>query len=72
MLLCYIDMKAESGILEQIKSRVRAGKYRVRLHAVRHMVEELQSKLLSAYKPSQPYAGILGRYACLSTPQLEL
>lgn len=30
----------EADVLTQIQERVRAGRYRVRLHAVRHMIEE--------------------------------
>ena len=33
-------MEAEQGVLEKIRTLVRAGKYRIRLHAVRHMIEE--------------------------------
>jgi hypothetical protein len=33
-------MVAERGVLEKIRSLVDAGRYRIRLHAVRHMIEE--------------------------------
>ncbi len=33
-------MDSERGVLEKIRSLVRAGRYRIRLHAVRHMIEE--------------------------------
>jgi len=33
-------MDAERGVLEKIRSLVCAGRYRIRLHTVRHMIEE--------------------------------
>ena len=33
-------MEAEQGVLEKIRGLVGARRYRIRLHAVRHMVEE--------------------------------
>jgi Domain of unknown function (DUF4258) len=33
-------MDVPSGLLENIKTRVAANRYRIRLHAVRHMLEE--------------------------------
>jgi hypothetical protein len=33
-------MDAEQGVLEKIRLLVRARRYRIRLHAVRHMIEE--------------------------------
>jgi hypothetical protein len=33
-------MEAEQGVLEKIKALVGAGRYRIRLHAVRHMIED--------------------------------
>jgi len=33
-------MEAEQGVLEKIRVLVGAGRYRIRLHAVRHMIEE--------------------------------
>lgn len=39
-MLCYFHMESDQNVLEQIKSLVRAKKYRIRMHAVRHMIEE--------------------------------
>ena len=39
-MLCYLNMEAEQGVLEKIRVLVGTGRYRIRLHAVRHMIEE--------------------------------
>jgi len=39
-VLCYLNMEAEQGVLEKIRVLVGTGRYRIRLHAVRHMIEE--------------------------------
>jgi hypothetical protein len=68
------QMGEEPGLLERIKALIRARKYRIRLHAVRHMIEEGfdeegllealegESRILETY-PSEMRCLIVGRFA---------